>query len=90
VPIISFNYDFDGAFLQSALNRHPALGGIDNVYGCALRLAQEAWSNKPSHRLQDLALELNLQPTIKHRALDDALLALEIYLLAARRLNRWK
>jgi DNA polymerase III epsilon subunit family exonuclease len=89
-PIISYNYKFDGPFLESALRNYTAATDISNPKACALEMARRAWPGLPSYRLTDMSKTLGLQIKEEHRALDDAHRALAVYCHASQRLKNWK
>ena len=77
-PVVAFNINFDARFLNAAIERHHRRP-IRNVGHCALARARAAWPELPSHKLANLAKHLDLETGNSHRALDDTLLALEVY-----------
>jgi DNA polymerase III epsilon subunit family exonuclease len=81
LPLVTFNAQFDMAFLDNAARKHGLT--INNRYTCALQLARKAWPELPSHRLVDLAKLGNLPNDNTHRALGDCRRALTIFIAAA-------
>ncbi|MBB1116157.1 3'-5' exonuclease [Stenotrophomonas sp. W1S232] len=83
--LISFNADFDLAFLHSAAAQH----GIEfrNPTSCALKMARRAWPKRGSFRLIDLARDGKLSMSNQHRALGDCERALHVYIAAASKLR---
>ncbi len=81
LPLVTFNADFDMAFLQNAASRHGLV--IANRYACALEMARRAWPSLPSYKLEDLAELGNLPTEGTHRALGDCKIALTIFTSAA-------
>lgn len=79
--VVAFNINFDARFLNAAIERHGR-APIRNVGHCALAGARAAWPELPSHKLVNLAKHLKLETGKSHRALDDTLLALEVYFRA--------
>lgn len=77
-PVVAFNINFDARFLNAAIERHGRRP-IANVGHCALARARAAWPDLDNHRLITVAKHLRLQMGASHRALDDTLLALEVY-----------
>jgi DNA polymerase III epsilon subunit family exonuclease len=77
-PVVAFNINFDTRFLNAAIERHRRLP-LRNVGHCALARARSAWPHLESHKLVNVAKHLNLKVGSAHRALDDTLLALEVY-----------
>lgn len=77
-PLVAFNINFDTRFLNAAIERHGRRP-IQNVGHCALARARAAWPDLSSHKLVHMAKHLNLDTGTAHRALDDTLLALEVY-----------
>lgn len=79
--VVAFNINFDARFLNAALKRHGR-PPLNNVGHCALARARAAWPDLENHKLAFLAthLELNVGPA--HRALNDTILALEVYFRA--------
>jgi len=76
--VVAFNINFDARFLNAAVERHGR-PPIKNVGHCALVRARTAWPDLDNHKLAYLAKHLNLDTGPAHRALNDALLALEVY-----------
>ncbi|MEH6436422.1 3'-5' exonuclease [Massilia sp. DD77] len=77
-PVVAFNINFDARFLNAAIERHGRRP-ITNVGHCALARARAAWPDLASHKLVNVARHLDLPLGAAHRALDDTLLALEVY-----------
>lgn len=76
--VVAFNINFDARFLNAAIERHGRRA-VKNVGHCALARAREAWPDLDSHKLTYLAKHLELEVGPAHRALNDTLLALEVY-----------
>lgn len=79
--VVAFNINFDTRFLNAAIARHGRRP-IKNVGRCALARARAAWPDLDSHKLTYLASHLKLETGTAHRALNDTLLALEVYFRA--------
>ena len=79
--LVSFNADFDMAFLRNAGERHGI--AVLNPVSCALKMARRAWPGRRSYRLSDLAKDGNLSTANTHRALADSQRALMVYCAAA-------
>lgn len=77
-PVVAFNINFDARFLNAEIERHGRRP-IANVGHCALARARAAWPDLDNHKLVTVAKHLDLQLGTAHRALDDTLLALEVY-----------
>lgn len=77
-PVVAFNINFDARFLNAAIERHGRRP-IANIGHCALARARAAWPELPSHKLVHMAKHLDLDVGTAHRALNDTLLALEVY-----------
>ena len=65
-PLVSFNAEFDMAFLRKAAKQHDVV--IRNRVSCALEMARRAWPGRESYRLCDLAKDGNLSDEDTHRA----------------------
>jgi DNA polymerase III epsilon subunit family exonuclease len=85
LPLVSFNAEFDMAFLNSAAKQNST--SITNPVSCALKMARRAWPGRKSYRLADLAKDGNLSGQDTHRALGDCQRALIVYTAAASRLG---
>lgn len=83
--LVSFNADFDMAFLQKAAAKHSI--SIHNPVSCALKMSRRAWPGRKSYRLADLAKDGNLGSDGTHRALGDCQRALIVYTAAASKLG---
>jgi DNA polymerase III epsilon subunit family exonuclease len=80
LPLVTFNAEFDMAFLQNAAKRHNLV--IDNPISCALKMARRAWPGRKSYKLKDLAKDGGLSDEGTHRALGDCKRALIVYTAA--------
>jgi DNA polymerase-3 subunit epsilon/DNA polymerase-3 subunit alpha (Gram-positive type) len=85
LPLVSFNADFDMAFLRHAAQRNNLV--IRNRVSCALKMARRAWPGRQSYRLCDLAKDGGLSDEDTHRALGDCTRALIVYTSAASQLG---
>jgi DNA polymerase III alpha subunit (gram-positive type) len=81
LPLVSFNAEFDMAFLQSSAARHNI--AIRNRASCALKMARRAWPERSSYRLCDLAKDAGLSDEDAHRALGDCKRTVLVYTAAA-------
>lgn len=84
--LVTFNADFDMAFLQAAAagsGRPP----FDNPVSCALKMSRRAWPQRKSFRLDDLAKDGQINDGTAHRALEDARRALIVYAAASAQLK---
>jgi DNA polymerase-3 subunit epsilon len=77
LPLVTFNAEFDMAFLQNAAKQHNLV--IGNPASCALKMARRAWPGRKSYRLSDLAKDGGLSDEGTHRAIDDCKRALIVY-----------
>ncbi len=84
--LVSFNADFDMAFLQRAAST-CGLPLFNNSVSCALKMARRAWPNRKSYRLVDLAKDGQIDEGKAHRALEDARRTLIIYSAAVAQLK---
>lgn len=82
--IVTFNVEFDMAFLNAACARQKL--AITNKVSCALQMARRAWPGRKSYKLSALAASGGM-PTQTHRALADCELALLVYGAAAAKLR---
>jgi DNA polymerase III subunit epsilon len=84
--LVSFNAEFDMAFLDAACDQ---LGRprVRNDVPCALKMSRRAWPGRKSYRLADLARDGNLSAANSHRALGDCERALIVYCAASSRLR---
>ena len=80
--IVSFNAEFDIAFLNAAAAK-CGMKPFDNQVSCALKMARRAWPGRKSYRLADIAKDGNLGSKNMHRALADCQRALTVYGAAA-------
>jgi DNA polymerase-3 subunit epsilon len=83
--LVTFNADFDMAFLYATASRHQL--EVNNKFSCALKMARRAWPGRKSYRLADLARDGNLSDEGTHRALGDCQRALLVYTAAASKLG---
>lgn len=83
--LVTFNADFDMAFLRNAAEKHSIT--VNNPVSCALKMARRAWPGRRSYKLASLAQDGNLSSQDTHRALDDSQRALIVYTAAANKLR---
>ena len=79
--LVSFNAEFDMAFLHNAASQSGV--AITNPTSCALKMARRAWPGRKSYRLVDLAKDGGRSVTGAHRALHDCRLTITVYTSAA-------
>jgi DNA polymerase III epsilon subunit family exonuclease len=90
LPLVTFNAEFDMAFLHNVANKHGVT--LKNSYTCALKRARRAWPGLSSYRLSDLAQMGKLETSNAHRALGDCQRALIVFTSATSVLGqkvRW-
>lgn len=85
--LVSFNAEFDMAFLKNAVSQIEPERSIANPVSCALKMARRAWPGRKSYRLSDLAEDGGLSSEGTHRALGDCKRALIVYTAAASQLG---
>ena len=84
--LVTFNAEFDMAFLHAATAR-LGLREINNPVSCALKMAKRAWPKRKSFRVSDLATDGQFADGTAHRALEDARCALIVYSAAVAELK---
>jgi DNA polymerase-3 subunit epsilon len=84
--IVTFNAEFDMAFLHAATTLH-GLPKLSNPVSCALKMARRAWPKRKSFRLRDIASDGEFAQGKDHRALEDARCALIVYAAAVAELK---
>lgn len=84
--LVSFNAEFDMAFLNAATAK-CGMVPFNNPVSCALKMARRAWPGRKSYRLADIAKDGNLDSKDTHRALADCQRALTVYGAAASSLK---
>jgi len=84
--LVTFNAEFDMAFLHAATTRH-GLAKLNNPVSCALQMARRAWPKRRTFRLRDLAFDGEFAGGTAHRALEDARCALIVYAAAVAELK---
>ncbi len=84
--LVTFNAEFDMAFLEAAYKNHGIPKPINPV-SCALKMARRAWPRRKSFRLNDLANDGEFAEGKAHRALEDARRALIVYAAATAELK---
>jgi DNA polymerase III epsilon subunit family exonuclease len=87
LPLVSFNAEFDMAFLITAISKVQLGASVNNRVSCALKMARRAWPGRKSYRLTDLAKDGGLSLDDTHRALGDCKRAMIIYTAAAAKLR---
>jgi DNA polymerase III subunit epsilon len=80
--LVSFNAEFDMAFLNAATARCRMVP-FNNPVSCALKMSRRAWPGRKSYRLADIAKDGNLDSKDTHRALGDCQRTLTVYGAAA-------
>jgi len=83
--LVSFNAEFDMAFLHNAASQSGL--ALKNPTSCALKMARRAWPGRRSYRLVDLAKDGGLSVAGAHRALHDCRLTITVYTSAAAKLH---
>lgn len=78
--LIAYNVDFDRWFLQRELKDQ----GISKryQYECALELARDAFPRLKNHKLTTVAAHLGVNTAGAHRALEDCVMTMHVYLWA--------
>ena len=84
--LVTFNAEFDMAFLKAAYRRHGKTVP-SNPVSCALKMSRRAWPSRKSFRLEDLTRDANIGVGSARRALEDARRALIIYAAAVAKLK---
>lgn len=84
--IVTFNAEFDMAFLEAAYEKH-GIAKPANPVSCALKMARRAWPRRKSFRLEHLANDGAFAEGKAHRALEDARRALLVYAAATAELR---
>ena len=87
LPLVSFNWDFDGEFLRFAC-RAVGRNALRNRSSCALKMARDAWPYRKSYRLSQICQDAGIAIHGEHRALPDCERALRVYVAAAQKLRR--
>lgn len=84
--LLAHNAGFDLGFLRTELERH-SLGQVSNMVIDTLPLARKAFPGQKSYSLQNLAAFLNFPPNQAHRALDDSIMCMRLFLICAEKLS---
>jgi DNA polymerase-3 subunit epsilon len=84
--LVTFNAEFDMAFLDTAYEKH-GIAKPANPVSCALKMARRAWPRRKSFRLEHLANDGVFAEGKAHRALEDARRALIVYAAATAELR---
>ena len=84
--LVTFNAEFDMAFLHAATTRH-GLPSLNNPVSCALQMARRAWPKRQTFKLSELASDGEFARGTAHRALEDARCALIVYAAAVAELK---
>lgn len=84
--LVTFNADFDMAFLQAAA-KTSGTAEFANPVSCALKMSRRAWPGRKSYRLNDLASDGQFSQGAAHRALEDSRRALIVYAAAVAELK---
>lgn len=77
--IIAHNAPFDLGFLRAAMNDAGVTPPANQIVDTQV-LAMKAFPRRKSYGLQNLALELGLPPNRAHRAKDDAMMCMRLFL----------
>jgi len=80
--IVTYNADFDMAFLHAAAIRSGCGLTFRNPVSCALKMARRAWPGRRSYKLADLSRDGGLSQSDSHRAIGDCLRTLTVYTAA--------
>jgi len=90
MPLVTYNAEFDMAFLWETAKRHGAT--MNNLYTCALKRARRAWPGLSSYKLVNMAKMGHLSDEDPHRALGDCKRALIVFTASTSTLGqkvRW-
>jgi len=77
LPLVAHNAQFDLGFITYDLHMLGLPFGNSDVY-CTIRLSRLVFKDFPSHRLGNLAKQLNIPLERAHRAEDDAFVCLKV------------
>jgi len=86
--IVTYNAEFDMAFLNAASVHTGGVINFPNPVSCALEMARRAWPRRRSYRLGDISKDGGLSQAGTHRALGDCQRALTVYTAAVNVLGR--
>jgi DNA polymerase III alpha subunit (gram-positive type) len=84
--LLAHNASFDAGFLRAAL-QETGLGELDNLIIDTQALAQRAFPRLKSYALQSLVEHLGIPPNNAHRALDDSVVCMKLFLSCAEALS---
>ncbi len=84
--LVTFNDEFDMAFLQAAAKKCE-MEQFNNPVSCALKMARRAWPKRKSFKLDNLASDGQFKKDAAHRALEDARRTLIVYAAAVSELK---
>jgi DNA polymerase III epsilon subunit family exonuclease len=84
--LVAHNAGFDLGFLRAALDRN-GLGMPGNLVIDTQALAKKAFPGQKSYSLQNLAAFLKLPPNQAHRAVDDSIMCMKLFLACANQLS---
>lgn len=87
--LVTFNDEFDMAFLQAAA-KSCEMKQFNNPVSCALKMARRAWPKRRSFKLDDLASDGQFKKGAAHRALEDAHRTVIVYAAAVAELKTIK
>lgn len=79
LPVVVHNADFDLAYIDALLDREDC-DELDNEIIDTLSIARKKLPNLHGHSLDALSSYYGLTPTVRHRALEDALLDRAVFL----------
>ena len=82
-PLVAHNADFDATFIRRALEKEK-LAPPGGTWLDSLLIARTAWPEWENHKLENLAIRLQLPPENSHRALPDARRAGLVFLAAQK------
>lgn len=84
--LVAHNASFDAGFLRAGL-LESGMGDLENLIIDTQALAQRAFPRLKSYALQSLVEHLGIPPNTAHRALDDSIMCMKVFLACADELS---
>lgn len=86
LPVVAHNAKFDAGFIVMGMEKHSIQLNKNNVY-CSCKFARFSFPEIPNHKLSTLVSHFGIELLNHHRATDDALASLKLFIKCVAKAN---
>lgn len=86
LPLVAHNAKFDAGFIVMGLEKTTQKLGVNEVY-CSCKLSRQTHAEMANHKLSTLVAALNIPLLNHHRATDDAIAGLKVFIHSLTRIE---